>query len=861
MTSSNFQKTSGGIGPASKYDWGDYFPHSHPYPDQVRAIRTFHSIAGDHGYYVMEGPCGSGKTTISLTGTLGAIDDETTDASKVAVVTPLTSQREQFMNELQDINANRSSGGHSGDEPLPPVPALEVAGKHEYIPYAIARTGAYGKDDTDQYSLSNDIKDRTDELLLYTTPYEVPVGDFLPEDTKPCGRSDCSKDAPKDLGYCYPHARDKTAEEVGKSPAKARAMLNRLVQEYEDSECLSLDIDGETYDTPYPDTIPFAHEVANLHEDGINGRIDPFRLGYYAEEEFEMEFDRTDNHVMTVGELVKNTAARGICPYRTLYDLLCLDDTISPQVVVGNYHHILNPRTRFLFEKYRGPDTLLVIDEAHMLAEKARDLLGSSRSLTTLNGTQSEWQRIKDLVPKPTPAGKEAAEKLESIGFSRVDIHEIENFFDTFAEIARNYAQERVADEFKSHLPSYPDNLPQYEILGIADIGEDTDPLTAKIEAAAQGNEVWEKVYDNPRAVGIVLREIYDMFPDEDDDDYSSTAHAAFYLADWIGEADRDTYLRELELSRKEDPPPGEIEERPLRAYNAQLNLYSTIPNKALFRNVFEEYGGGIIMSATLEPLDQFTFETGIDMVEEKGRPVETDAYDMRFPEENRRTFVVPNHQYVGGTRGEPTTNDAEKTGLRKWYEGTLVEIGQTYGNIMFVLPSKSEAYCMGEALIDSQDVSKRVYIDQGGDGVLESFRRSDEEAILVTYANGTLTTGVDYSGDELHTVGVVGVSYPPPTDRIEAVCEVYGEKFDNGYQYGVTVPTVRETRQAIGRPIRGTDEGGVRLLIDERYIGDKDDRQVYDCLPQRLMGEIELCDRDELKGAIDGFWDYFHMF
>jgi DNA excision repair protein ERCC-2 len=460
-----------------------------------------------------------------------------------------------------------------------------------------------------------------------------------------------------------------------------------------------------------------------------------------------------------------------------------------------------------------------------------------------------------------TTAGKDAHNKLKQIGIERrTAIRDIENFFDKFAELARELARQRINDEFGNRLPAHPSNLPRSSVLGIADIGEESDPLTDALEQQAQGNDIWETVFDNPRSVGVVLREIYEL-TNPDEDDYSSAAHAAFYLADWIEDADRDTYLRELELYKRENAPDELLGERVLRAYNANLNLYSTIPNKALFRNVFEEYGGGIIMSATLEPLDQFTYETGLDMVEDSGRTVETEAFDLTFPEENRKTFVVPNYKFVKSARGDATTEDSQKTGTRKWYEGTLEEIGQTYGNIMFVLPSKREAYAMGKALEDSRDVSKRVYIDQGGDGVLDAFRASDKDAILLTYASGTLTTGVDYSGDDLHTVGVVGVSYPPTTDRVEAVVEVYEEKFDDGYKYGVTVPAIREARQAIGRPIRGRDEGGVRLFIDQRYIGEGDNFRVYDCLPRQLKGELEVCDRRDLKDAIEGFWDFFHMF
>jgi len=40
----------------------------------------------------------------------------------------------------------------------------------------------------------------------------------------------------------------------------------------------------------------------------------------------------------------------------------------------------------------------------------------------------------------------------------------------------------------------------------------------------------------------------------------------------------------------------------------------------------------------------------------------------------------------------------------------------------------------------------------------------------------------------------------------------------DPGWAYAVEIPTIRKTRQAIGRVVRGPDDFGVRILADRRY-------------------------------------------
>ena len=57
----------------------------------------------------------------------------------------------------------------------------------------------------------------------------------------------------------------------------------------------------------------------------------------------------------------------------------------------------------------------------------------------------------------------------------------------------------------------------------------------------------------------------------------------------------------------------------------------------------------------------------------------------------------------------------------------------------------------------------------------------------------------------------------------MEAVQRAYEGAFgdgeeDAGWRYAVEIPTVRKTRQALGRVVRSPDDYGVRVLIDERY-------------------------------------------
>jgi DNA excision repair protein ERCC-2 len=79
-----------------------------------------------------------------------------------------------------------------------------------------------------------------------------------------------------------------------------------------------------------------------------------------------------------------------------------------------------------------------------------------------------------------------------------------------------------------------------------------------------------------------------------------------------------------------------------------------------------------------------------------------------------------------------------------------------------------------------------------------------------------------------------------------------YDRRFGEGFRDALLVPAVRKARQAIGRVIRGPEERGVRVLLDERYASDDWD-SVRDLLgPDRE--EFQPVGPDMLDFALERF-------
>ena len=193
-----------------------------------------------------------------------------------------------------------------------------------------------------------------------------------------------------------------------------------------------------------------------------------------------------------------------------------------------------------------------------------------------------------------------------------------------------------------------------------------------------------------------------------------------------------------------------------------------------------------------------------------------TMAYGAQFPEERRRTYAVDVPALFASRRDDPEVQARVTKALED-------AVRFTPGNTLAFFPSYREA----ERYHDRVDVDADLYLDRPGEraeDLREEFT-AGEHGALFTSLWGTLAEGVSFDDDDARTVCVVGVPYPHLDDRMEAVQDAYATAFgdgsgydDPGWTYAVEIPTIRKTRQALGRVVRSPEDFGTRVLIDERY-------------------------------------------
>jgi len=116
--------------------------------------------------------------------------------------------------------------------------------------------------------------------------------------------------------------------------------------------------------------------------------------------------------------------------------------------------------------------------------------------------------------------------------------------------------------------------------------------------------------------------------------------------------------------------------------------------------------------------------------------------------------------------------------------------------------------------------VQARSDSDEEREAILQTLRSALlRDVLLLAVAGGVFAEGVDYPGDMLKAVAVVGPCLPAVTLEQQLLMDYYEERFERGFEYAYVVPGMTRVVQAAGRLIRSADDVGVIALFDKRFL------------------------------------------
>src|SRR4029434_880180 len=89
---------------------------------------------------------------------------------------------------------------------------------------------------------------------------------------------------------------------------------------------------------------------------------------------------------------------------------------------------------------------------------------------------------------------------------------------------------------------------------------------------------------------------------------------------------------------------------------------------------------------------------------------------------------------------------------------------------------------------------------------------------LLLAVQGGIFAEGVDYPGDMLIGVIIVGPGLPRVDFEQELIRTYYDDKYTSGFAYAYLYPGMNRVVQCAGRLIRADTDVGISALLDKRF-------------------------------------------
>ncbi len=498
--------------------------------------------------------------------------------------------------------------------------------------------------------------------------------------------------------------------------------------------------------------------ICFLEKRECNPEVCPFAKGFFNRlKDATMEiFEQTT--IMDRSTIETYARKHTICPFE-----FSLFVSYFTDVIISDYNYVFDPRAHLIrYFDEDGYEPFLLIDEAHNLVSRSRDMY-------TAVVTQSTLKTIRRLSNKLKPSLRTVIKKGLAI-------------FDLYDEALKE--QGFLAE----HTP------PEALIVAL-------QTLNKKVETVLR---------ENPKAPRRT--EIVDAY---------------FEILAFVRMAERfnNNYMTN---TRRE----GDDISITLQCLDASPYLLETLSRKTY---------GSVLFSATLHPIYYYAEV----LTQNKG---ETLKIQSPFNPENLEIAIMNNISIRYKDRKASiaavvqtiiTTIDAKS--------GNYIAFFPSYGYLMDVLsilqPQRSQ---------DDIIVQRRHMSHGERDQMITMFKNNDGKSVLGMFVmGGMFAEGIDYIGDMLSGVIIVGLGLPMINEVNNQLKDYYEMTLSKGFDYAYLYPGINKVIQAVGRVIRTPEDKGVAVLIDDRF----NESRIRALFPLEWTSIRKASSGKRLKEILDAFW------
>ena len=600
----------------------------------------------------------------------------------------------------------------------------------------------------------------------------------------------------------------------GESVYAGCSRLREWTKSYVESRLRLIKGRGDVYD-PSQDTIP--------EEEPGYRTFCPYYLR--SREAFALNgkvYFRRSNAALQVVEGLKkevtppdklSDACEGLCPYEimSLY-------AKSSDIVVVNYSHLFSPDFQgiiFQWLELEPENLTLIVDEAHNLGDAVRSM--NSRLLTVRNVELAEKEIDKfegTLGQARLDESRDGSSwRREGIKVIRTLLPRLEKFI--LSRQSRMQEGEAILDSdiFRTFLYEGIDNID---------------------DALSYFSDVAVTVAELNLAEGETENLQGDLEP--------SLAQVLLFLRDVEQAQGDDSYLEKITVTGSADRKWASLE----------VNKIDPAP---VIRKITDNINATVMLSGTFSPLDAYE----LYFLGEEGRAVKI-SLPNPFPKENRLLIVSNKATTQLGSRDD-SDNRQEISGYIK----SLIE--GVPGNVAAFFTS----YSMMNSYIElcnssAEGVGKMLFIEpRNSDEVPDLLGKFFAQGargggVLLGVCGGKLAEGIDYKGEALHGVAVVGLPLGVYDDIQKEIIAYFTRKYgrEKGNLIAYILPAINRGLQAAGRVIRAESERGVLIFCDRRF-GQGGLGSVREYLPEWVREELSIADPAQCKGMVlakEGEWN-----
>ena len=283
------------------------------------------------------------------------------------------------------------------------------------------------------------------------------------------------------------------------------------------------------------------------------------------------------------------------------------------------------------------------------------------------------------------------------------------------------------------------------------------------------------------------------------------------------------------------------------------LHLYCADPSGHL-RACMKGLTSAVLFSATFLPIQYYKGLLG-------GCGGDFEMYARSsFSPEQRKVVIVSDVTSRYRDRSEET------------YARIARSIGQIVdcrpGNYIAYFPSYAflekvlEAFCaIRHPAMNGEPDKEGLYVivqtrdmkDSGREAFLEAFEEAGNDRRLVGFCvlGGMFGEGIDLRSERLIGSLIVGTGIPPVEPQRELLREYFSGQGRNGYDFAYRFPGMNKVLQAAGRVIRTAEDVGIVVLMDDRF-SESSNRELYPL----EWGQPESVNSETAAGMIRLFWE-----